>query len=72
MGSDKLNALLANEGMTEDEFMEEYAMESIVPGICMNPGCDFVGEYEPDQDRGYCEICGTQSVMSGLRLLGIM
>ena len=52
-------------------FLEDIAFDSIAPGICLNPGCDYSTDVEPDQDRGYCEICETQSVKSALRLAGI-
>jgi len=70
---DKIQALLECEGLdSTDEFLDAFAMEDVVPGICMNSDCDYVGYYEPDQDKGYCEVCHTQSVMSGLRLLGVI
>lgn len=73
MDMDKMQALLDSEGMAStEEFLEEFAMEDVVPGICMNPGCDYVASYEPDQDKGYCEVCHTQSVMSGLLLMGVI
>ncbi len=67
-----LHNLLANEGMTRDEFLEEYCLEDIVPGICTNPNCEEIYQYEPDQDQGYCERCCTQSVKSGLIMLGVI
>jgi hypothetical protein len=27
------------------------------PAICINEGCDFTCEMEPDQDRGWHEVC---------------
>ena len=47
-------------------------MDSVCPGICMNSGCDYTVEVEPDQDRGYCERCGTQTVKAALVLAGII
>jgi hypothetical protein len=70
--STKLKTLLEIEGLTLEDFLEQYALESCVPAICMNKNCDAVYEYEPDQDRGYCEECETNSVKSGLILLGII
>lgn len=52
----------------EIEFLEEFGMDNIVPGICVECGATF--EYEPDQDRGYCEICGKNTVKSALVLIG--
>jgi hypothetical protein len=53
-------------------FIEEYALDDVVPGICMNPDCEYSAEYEPDQRKGFCEDCGRQSVCSGLVLAGII
>lgn len=69
----KLEQLLDLEGF-EDEygFLEVFSFESLVLGICMNEGCDYTTEYEPDQDRGFCECCGTATVKSGLILAGAL
>ena len=68
----KLEALLEDQGMSSDEFLQEFALESIVPGICMNPDCDATYDYEPDQNRGWCDECETNTVRSGLLLLGVI
>jgi hypothetical protein len=52
------------------DFLEEYGMDAVVPGICTQCGATY--EYEPDQDAGWCEICSTNSVKSGLVLMGII
>jgi len=54
------------------DFALDVGFESIVPGICMNPGCDASYEYEPDQDRGWCSECETNSVKSILILTDIL
>lgn len=69
---DKLGDLLANEGMDLNSFLDEYGLESVVPGICTNDGCEYTTDVEPDQTRGWCEFCGTQSVTSGLVLAGVI
>jgi hypothetical protein len=38
----------------------------------MNTGCHYTTEVEPDQSRGYCEVCGTQTVKAALILAGII
>jgi hypothetical protein len=43
-------------------------MDCISPGICMNTGCDYTNDVELDQDRGWCERCGAQTVQSALIL----
>jgi hypothetical protein len=68
----KLDLLAEICALTVCEFIEEYALEDVVPGICMNPDCDFTADYEPDQREGWCEECHTGSVRSGLILAGII
>jgi hypothetical protein len=69
----KLQKLLELEGFSDDlEFGERYVYESTVPGICMNPNCDAIFEYEPDQNEGWCDECETHTVKSGLILMGII
>ena len=68
----KLMDLCNDYGLTEDEFLEEYGNESVIPGICMNDGCSATYEYEPDCRKGWCEECRTNSVESGLSLMGII
>jgi hypothetical protein len=34
--------------------------------------CDYATEVEPDQDRGWCESCGTNTVKSALILAGLI
>ena len=54
------------------DFLDDYGFDSIVPGICMNDNCDATYEYEPDQDRGWCDICETNTVVSALVLAGVI
>lgn len=68
----KLQEIANVYGMSVAEFLDSHALEDVVPGICMNEGCDFVIEYEPDQKEGWCEECGTNSVTSALVLGGIL
>lgn len=61
----KLQMIAREQGYrTIDELLIETMLSSIVPGICMNEGCNAVYEYEPDQDQGYCEVCKTKTVKS--------
>jgi hypothetical protein len=46
--------------------------DSVCPAICMTEGCDYTTEMEPDQDRGFCEMCGGQTVASALVLAGLI
>lgn len=65
----KLEKLLEIEGLTEDELAQIAACDSVVPGICCNPDCDYTAGVEPDQSRGWCEECSTNTVTSGGVLL---
>lgn len=69
----KLASLVRSEGYeTLDTMLEEIVSDSISPGICMNDGCDYVCEVEPDQASGWCEECRTNSVKSALVLAGMI
>lgn len=70
--AEKLETLAAHYGVEAEELLETYALDSVAPGICMNVGCDFSAEYEPDQEDGWCEECQMRSVTSCLVLLGVM
>ncbi len=68
----KLDLLAREWGMKTSEFVDEYALDDVVPGICMNPDCDYTSEVEPDQREGWCEECDTCSVRSGVVLAGLI
>jgi len=44
----------------------------VCPAICMTDGCDYTTEMEPDQDQGFCEACGGNTVTSALVLAGLI
>ena len=49
----KLAKLIEIEGYDSlDELMEAVLSDAVSPAICMNEGCDFTCEMEPDQDVG--------------------
>lgn len=54
------------------EMLEESAIDSVVPAICMNPDCDYTTDMEPDQDQGWCEACESNTVKSCLVLAGVV
>jgi hypothetical protein len=64
-----ISRLMQSEGMDRDEFLDVYALESVVPAICLN--CGAFHDMEPDQDEGACE-CGANQVKSGLVLMGVI
>lgn len=68
----KLDALAWEWGMTVPEFIDSYALDDAVPGICMNSDCLYTARVEPDQREGFCEYCGTCSVRSGVVLAGLI
>ena len=69
----KLDLLVETEGFDSlDDLIAATISDSVSPAICMNEGCDYTAEMEPDQDRGWCEACGTNTVASALRLAGII
>lgn len=65
-----IEALIDGEGFTLEEWLEKYALESIVPGICTE--CGAISATEPDQQKGWCEECDKGKVKSGLILLGFI
>jgi hypothetical protein len=36
--------------------IEANCIDSVVPAICMNAGCDYTDYLEPDQKRGWCDV----------------
>ena len=71
--SAKLDELVDAESFDSlDNLLLAVISDSVSPGICMNPGCRYTTEVEPDQSQGYCEICGTRTVKSALVLAGII
>lgn len=65
----KLKALAEDEGYdTVDGLIAVAASEPISPAICTAEDCDYTAEMEPDQDRGWCESCGRNTVASALVL----
>jgi hypothetical protein len=69
----KLAKLLAAEGYeTIEELAEAVFSDSVSPAICVESDCDHVAEMEPDQDAGYCENCGKNTVVAALVLAGLI
>ena len=71
----KLQTILDTEGFSslEELFTDaECGIRAGVPSICMNEGCDYVIDMEPDQDRGWCDECQTNTVKSAYILAGII
>ena len=69
----KLAKLVEIEGYDSiEELMEAVFSDSVSPAICMNEGCDFTCEMEPDQDAGYCEECHTNTMKAAPVLAAII
>ena len=69
----KLEQLVDSEGYDSlDDLIAATISDSVSPAICLNDGCDYTDEMEPDQREGWCEACGTNTVASALILAGII
>ncbi len=69
----KLSKLIESEGFGSlEQMLEAVVSDSVCPGICINPECSYTVEVEPDQDRGWCEVCKTQTVHSTLILADLI
>lgn len=55
---------------TVEEMLEEYILDSVVPGIC--PECGYTTDVEPDCEHGWCEECEKGTVVSAMVLADIM
>jgi len=65
--------LIDSEGFDSlDDLIAATISDSVSPAICLNGGCDYTAEMEPDQREGWCEACGTNTVASALILAGII
>jgi hypothetical protein len=72
----KLRKLAEVEGFeSATALIEAACVDSVCPAICCNeasPNCDYTEEMEPDQDRGWCEVCELNSMKSALILAGLI
>jgi hypothetical protein len=72
----KLLRLCEIEGFDNEDALFAAAMsDSVCPAICCNPDnpeCDYTAEMEPDQDKGWCELCDKGTLVSGLVLGGLI
>jgi hypothetical protein len=71
--SKKLLTLLKSSGYESlEDFVKFSTADNMCPAICMAEGCDYVSEMESDQDQGYCEACGGNTVTSTLVLADLI
>ena len=72
----KLAKLIEIEGFDDEDALFAAAIsDSVCPAICCNPDnpdCDYTAEMEPDQDRGWCEMCERGTLVSALVLGGLI
>ena len=69
----KLAKLLEIEGYDSiEELIAAVFSDAVSPAICINQGCDFTCEMEPDQDAGYCEECHTNTMKAAPVLAAII
>ena len=69
----KLEKLLEIEGYDDiADLAQAILSDSVSPAICMNEGCDYTCEMEPDQDAGYCEECHTNTMKAAPVLAAII
>lgn len=68
----KLEQLAKLEDCSIEDLLAGAVFGDQAIGICTNPDCDYTTSVEPDQTRGYCEVCNTKTVKSCLILAGEM
>ena len=70
--ANKLHDLAEFTDATMEELLAQATFDGVALGICTNEGCDYIREVEPDQDKGYCEVCDSNTVQSALILAGMI
>jgi hypothetical protein len=69
----KLAKLIEIEGYESVETLLQAVIgDSVSPAICMNDGCNYTCEMEPDQRRGWCDECRTNTMKAAPVLAGII
>jgi len=69
----KLYQLTCDEGYEDIlDLLKVAISDSVVPGICIKPSCDYSREIEPDSNSGWCEECEANTVWSCLVLADII
>jgi hypothetical protein len=53
-------------------FINTYRNQPRVPGICLSQGCDNIQTVDATEDTAHCTNCQRHTVMSGLRLAGVV
>ena len=69
----KLETLARSEGYADSmDMLEAQGFDSVVPGICRNPDCDYTVGVEHDTTDNWCEECEEGTVESCLILAGMI
>jgi hypothetical protein len=70
---EKLQSLLNWTGAPDAwEILRRVNGDAVAPGICMNEDCNCIADVEPDQRRGYCDECHTNTVKPALVLADLV
>ena len=73
MKASKLMRVCEVEGFaTIDDLIALSVADSVCPAICMTEGCNHIEAMESDQEKGYCEVCGGNTLVSVLVLAGFI
>lgn len=73
--AEKIQKLCEIEGYTDPmELVEDvmFGNRCGSPAICMTVGCDYSEDMEPDQDKGWCPECETNTLKSIEILTGVI
>jgi hypothetical protein len=69
MPQSKLQTLCEIEGFDDEiALFEAFVTDSVCPGICMTPGCNYTTQVEPDCSDGWCEECQKNTIKSAMIL----
>lgn len=72
MPKSKLEKLVEIEGLTVEQLLQQSVSDSVVPGICVAPECDYTTMVEPDCRGGWCEECQANTVQSACVIAGLI
>ncbi len=62
----------AEDFATIDDLIALSVADNVCPAICMTESCDYVAPMESDQEEGYCEKCGGNTMISVLVLADLI
>jgi hypothetical protein len=69
----KLAKLIEIEGYESVEALLPAVLgDSVSPAICINEDCSYTCEMKPDQTRGWCDECRTNTMKAAPVLAGVI